>query len=331
MNKQKTIKLLKNVVPWILTAYIFYYLFDKYPPRSLLNSLKLANLVYFIGWAIIYFLLIWFIDCWGYAKILSRNGYPTRPQALLVPRSVSYLLMVLNYGAGQGSFGYVVAKTRKIPMEKSMGVCILVLMFDLYWVILLAAIGSFFATFDTVGFNPAWLARSLGLLATLAFVLGHFFWKWQSGLKLIRWIHAQPMFGIFRSSTWRDHLVLMSFRLPMHLMISSGLYLVAITFHSYLPWPVALAGVPLILLVGILPLTPGGLGTTQLATVALFEKHLVMPTGVDFSASEILFSISLIWLFANYFLKALWGALCLHSYTKQTSEHLSSLTHRAGL
>lgn len=331
MNKKKTLGILKNIGPWILTAFIFYYLFKKYPLSSLVNSLKLANLIYFIGWALIYFLAIWLIDCWGYAKILTHSGYPTPPQALLTPRSVSYLLMVLNYGAGQGSFGYVVSKVRGIPMDRSMGLCILVLMFDLYWIIILASVGSFLTTFDTVGFNPAWLARSLGIAATIVFVLGHYFWKWESNFHLIRWIHSQPVFGMFRNSSWKDHIVLMAYRLPMHLMICSGLYLVALSFHSHLPWVVAIAGLPLILLVGVLPLTPGGLGTTQVVTVALFEKFLVMPAGANISSSELLFSMSLLWLFANYFLKALWGAMYLPSYTKKTSEHLSALTHRAAL
>lgn len=328
MIKHRTFKILQTAGPWILTIFIFYYLFKQYPPASLADSFNLVNLGFFIGWAVIYFLLIWLIDCWGYAKILTRCGHPTTASALLVPRSVSYLLMVLNYGAGQGSFGYVVSKTRKIPMDRSMGLCILVLMFDLYWVILLATLGSFVIRFDAAGFDPAWLARGLGIIATIAFILGHFFWKWETNCRWIRWIHSQPVFGIFRSSTWRDHLVLLSYRLPMHLTICSGLYVVALTFHAHIPWLAALAGLPLILLVGVLPITPGGLGTTQLVTVALFKNYLKMPPDAILSASELLFSMSLLWLFANYFLKALWGALCLHSYTRQTKEKLSTLTHR---
>jgi uncharacterized protein (TIRG00374 family) len=128
-------------------------------------------------------------------------------------------------------------------------------------------------------------------------------------------------------STWKDHFVLLAYRLPMHLMICSGLYLVALAFGCRIPFLVAVAGFPLILLVGVLPITPGGLGTTQLVTVALFEPYLTLPPGAAVTPSEMLFAMSLTWLFANYFLKALWGAVSLKLYPHQKGADLKTLTH----
>ena len=68
---------------------------------------------------------------------------------------------------------------------------------------------------------------------------------------------------------------------------------------------------PLIFLIGTIPITPGGLGTTSAATVELLSPHLTGSILSKVGAKQILFAASLMWVFVNYVLKAILGAVLL--------------------
>jgi uncharacterized membrane protein YbhN (UPF0104 family) len=72
---------------------------------------------------------------------------------------------------------------------------------------------------------------------------------------------------------------------------------------------IILATVPIIFMLGALPLTPGGLGTVQVAMVVLLRDKIQTPlfTQGEIQAEELLFALSLSWMAVNYLLKALFG------------------------
>jgi len=97
-----------------------------------------------------------------------------------------------------------------------------------------------------------------------------------------------------------------------------GMYLALFTFNARVPFLKVLANIPLVFFIGALPITPGGLGTSNAALVTLFEPFVTGPAIASgaVAAGDLIFSFSLIWLFANYAMKALTGVICLKLVSK---------------
>jgi len=303
-----------RLAPWIVSVLIFFYIFKKYSPSQLLSSLRYVHFPFFIGYVLAYFLLSWLLDCWSLSKLLNRFGLRVSLSEILPLRMATYLVMILNYGAASGLFALFLKKKR-IPVFKSGGLMAFVMMIDFYLTFSLAFTGSFLTDVRLNGvlLNPTvrWLwAAATAVIVTL--IILSKLSKREAEHPLIRRLRSFDLLHVFHDAGWKDYATGMLLRSPIHVMVSTSLFFIAMTYGVHLPFFSVISNLPLIILIGVIPITPGGLGTVQLATVELFRDHLTGPIidqGVP--ASEILLSMSLLSLLANYTLKAIVGSFFL--------------------
>lgn len=304
-------KILKKLIPWLIAGGIFYYLFRKYPAAELLAAVEHLRVGYFVLFATLYFFYMWWVDCWSLANLLSRFGIPTRFKDLWQARFASYLIMVANYGAAQGAYAYFIKRLKQVPLSQVLGTIAFVLVIDLYWTISLAFVGSFWAR-PSVGDIALWPIISVVWAgATVLLVIKMIFWKYNFKIKWLRWVQAHPVASTFRQARPLDYGHALLVRFPLHIAINTALFFVAWTFGVHIPFLKVLAAFPIVILVGTIPITPGGLGTIQVATIELFKDSVagpVLATG-SVTPSELLLAMSLVLLFANYLLKAITGSL----------------------
>jgi len=91
------------------------------------------------------------------------------------------------------------------------------------------------------------------------------------------------------------------------------MYLAVGSFDAGIPFMAILSNIPLIFFIGALPISPGGLGTSNAALIELLKPFVSSPVvsaGV-LSAGELLFSFSLAWMFVNYIMKVMIGVVSL--------------------
>ena len=313
---------LKNILPWLVAIGIFTYLFRQYPLGDVLMAIRHVHLFWFAVYAICYFAYIWYFDCWGLARIFGQFGAPTQPRELFRVRFASYLIMVVNYGAGQATLAYFLQKLRHIKAAKAFSVIIFVVIMDLYWAITLAFIGTLWSrpVVQGVALLPwvslIWVIANTGLITAIAF------WKWQAQHKYIRWVQQHPLLQAFALASFRQYGRALLYRLPLHLAINTALFFVALTFGVHIPFLRVLACFPIVILAGTIPITPGGLGTIQVATIELFQGSVsggLLATG-QIQAAELLLAMSLLIVFANYFLKAVTGSLFFHRIVRPKTD-----------
>ncbi len=305
---KKLLTHLKKITPWVVACIIFYFLFKRYPITRLLAATHDSNLLFLISFSVTYFFYIWWMDCWSLARILTRFDIPTKTREVFQGRATSYLVMLLNYAVGQGSLSYFISQRQKTPFLKVTSTILFISVIDLYWVISFAFVGSLLIPPVVSGISLSTPIRTLWILTTAGLLtvslLAH--------LKLadrFSWLQNWSLFHVLRHGHVRHYLATLLERLPMHIAINTCLFFVAWGFHSIIPLGRILSAVPVVILAGTIPITPGGLGTVQVATVALLKDAITSPaiTAKKITAEELLFSISLFWLFANYSLKALFG------------------------
>ena len=125
-----------------------------------------------------------------------------------------------------------------------------------------------------------------------------------------------------------DYLVIVVARLPVHAFIMCGMYVAITTFNVHIPFVKVLSNVPLIFFVGALPITPGGLGTSNAALVELLKPFVHGPaiSSGAVAAGDLLFSFSLLWLFVNYFMKALTGIVCIRFVSRDLFKPVEGTT-----
>ena len=316
---------LKTILPWFVAAAIFAYLFYIYPPHKIWEALTYVRLEIFIPFAVGYFIFIYIADVFAMTRVLKRFGFKVPLKSLLPARGVTYLLMVLNYGAAQAGFAYYLKRTHRIPIWEALSIFFFIGVVDLYWVFTLALVGSFFQDYQLNGLelkNFVWIIAGA---AYSLFILNYLFWRGPLYRRLenkkgrfLNWIRNKEAFRLFKEATLFDYLKLFLLRTPIHVSLIISMYIVLKTFDVTVPFLKILGNMPLAFLVGTIPITPGGLGTANAVIVELLNPHLQSPLfsqGVITSA-ELLLAASLLWMFANYLLKVLVGFFCLKKVSK---------------
>lgn len=339
----------KKATPWVIAALIFAYLFYEYNPRQLLKAIEHANLLYFLGLALIYFAVLYIVDCYTMSHALTRFGHKTSFRELLPARGVTYLIMNINYPASQAAFAYYLKRTRNVPIFEVLGIFFFIAIIDLYLVMTMAFIGSFFQDAVVRGVDIGEFVKTVVLIAYGIFVLQLIFWRrWFSKLtgikkkiKIIEWIRSKKVFGVFNEATVGDYLQIALMRSPIHICIILFLFIAVKTFDAHVPLVTVMADVPIAFLVGTIPITPGGLGTTNVAIVELMYSHIRGPLiskGIV-TAKELILAVTLVWMVTNYALKSLVGVGWLQKVSKQLfkpteqiepEEVVSEATHLMG-
>lgn len=323
---------IKKILPWGVAAAIFSYLFYIYPPHKIWEALQYVNLTIFIPFAFAYFLFIYTSDIFAITRVLKRFGYKVPMREILPARGATYLLMVLNYGAAQAGFAYYLKKKKGIPIWEALSIFFFIVVIDLYWVLTLAFFGSFFQDYEIQGIPLKTVIWFLTAVAFGVMALNISFWR--GGLakkiggkksKFVQWMYQKDLFKIFKEASLADYLKTAVLRTPIHISLIFSSYILIKTFGVDCPFLPILGSFPVVMLVGSVPITPGGLGTSNATMVELLSPHLSGPIfdqGIV-SPQELLLAASLLWMFTNYSLKTLLGAICLKKVSKDLPRHPS--------
>ena len=325
---KKIVHRIKHFVPWLIAAAIFTYLFHLYPPQKVLESLTYVNLWSFSAFAIGYFLLIYIVDAWVMKRVLVDFSYNVSFKDIILARGCTYLIMVINYPASQAAFAYYLKRRYKIPIFEALGVFLFIIFIDLMWIITLALAGSFFQDYTIGSIDLARVVRILSLCAYLFLFVWLMFWRrWLEkifGRKIridfIEKIRQRAVFNIFERASIFDYLRVAVMRIPIHFTIIISVYVLLKTFGVSIPFTKVLGNIPLVFLLGTLPITPGGLGTTNAAMVELLHRYVSGPNFQSgaITPQELLFTATLLWMFTNYMFKIFTGTLLL----RHVSRHL---------
>lgn len=311
----------KRGIPWGIAGGIFYFLFREYPPRLIIAALGRAHIGGFVVLAVAYFYYVLYCDTWATARTFSRFTKRVTIRDLLPARMATYPISVLNYGAGQATFAYYIHRKRRIPLADVFGIFFLILITDLLWIIALAFAGSFLHDYRLTGVPLRPIVRGLAGAALCAIVLHLAFWRlgrtrflshlpfWN---RCMEWMAKKHLVRIFREATLADYGRLALRRLPIHAMFPVAFFVAARLFGAHVPLLHMFGTVPIVILIGTIPVTPGGLGTTNAAFVEMLSPFVLLPQGGDaLEIRGLIFAVSLVWMFANYFQKALMGTLFL--------------------
>lgn len=318
---------IKKFIPWCLAAAIFVYLFNQYPPGKVWESLKYVNLPAFTAFAAGYFVFLYMVDSWSMTHVINRFSHPVTFRSVLSGRGATYLIMIINYPASQAAFAYYLKRRHGVPILQALGIFLFIVFIDLFWIITLALFGSFFQNIIVADVNLGATVRTVAAVAYAIAFVWLAFWRRlperifgrEIRIPILDGLRKRRLFHVFEMARIRDYLRVAAMRIPIHCTIVIFMYVVLFTFNVHAPLIKIIGIVPVVFLIGTLPITPGGLGTVNAAMVELLSPYVsgsIFASG-SITPKELLFTVTLLWMFANYFMKAILGTILFKSISKK--------------
>ncbi len=201
---------------------------------------------------------------------------------VLVVRGATYLLFLVNYALGQGGFGFYLHRTGT-GAQTAVGATLFMIGTNLATLLLLTSAAW---AIDGGGVPNAalWWTLTIGcggfaaylvvIVAAPAFLAGR--------------VWLAPLFD----AGLRGHAIAVLGRVPHIVFIVFSQWLAMRIWGLQVPVSEAMTVVPAIAIAAALPISPGGLGTTQAATVYFFSQYAVGATADDRAATVLAFSIA---------------------------------------
>lgn len=195
-------------------------------------------------------------------------------------RGATYALFVVNYGLGQGAFGFYLNRTG-IPALRAVGVTLFLIGTNLATLLVVTTIA--WTGHPDTGHTGLWWTLLAGSAAFIVYL----------GL-----IAASPtilserqLFAPLFDAGLRGHAVAIVGRLPHTAVIVLGHWMAVRVWGIEVPWTAAVTLMPAVVIASVLPISPAGLGTTQAALVYFFSVYAPGSSADQRSASVLSFAI----------------------------------------
>jgi uncharacterized membrane protein YbhN (UPF0104 family) len=274
---------LRNFVAYAIAAAIIWYAARGVSWRQVIVAGSHGTLWIF-ALASLGGFLIWFIgETVLYSRLFSYFHGPTEARELVPTIAAVYFLQIANSYVAAGAFVLFLHARKRVPWI--MGGC--TLLFQGYVDAMLLAALSLVAI-ALVPTSPIYMGLNYAAGVLGAGCLIASFWLlWGKRLPTgnwLRWIYERPSMASFCMARPSQYLKLFAIRFLIVLGAGFALYGQFVSFHIGVPLVQTLALTPLIVAIGNSPISPGGIGTTQLVFTLGFAR---------FAGRDDLFALSL--------------------------------------
>jgi uncharacterized membrane protein YbhN (UPF0104 family) len=257
-------------LPWAIAGLLLFVLMRRVSPGILLATVRQARVDLFAVATLIAVTLWFLLESAALAYLFSRFNAPLSWREARSLRALTYLLTPINWNLGTGA---MILHLRRAKGVAALEATSSVFFYGLIDGVVLASLSlaGVLALPSTAGLrSAAWTAGCL--LATQLVLLALFMlplprWRWLGRLRSVRLFRTHGL-----ASSW-DTALLLTIRTLYFAGFVLFFWAGMRAFHVPAPLNQLAAGVPLVLLAGSLPITPGGLGTQQTLMLALFADY----------------------------------------------------------
>lgn len=199
---------------------------------------------------------------------------------VFVIRGATYALFVVNYALGQGAFGYYLNRTG-VPGVRAVGVTLFLIGTNLATLLIVTTIA--WSGHADPAHAALWWTLVAGLVGFIVYLAAIVL---SPGFLVRRQLLA-PLF----EGGLRGHAIAIIGRLPHTTVIVLGHWMAVRVWGIEVPLSAALTLMPAVVIASVLPISPGGLGTTQAALVYFFSTYAAGATADQRSANVLAFAI----------------------------------------
>jgi hypothetical protein len=291
-------KSLLRILPWVVTAGLLFLLFRRISIAEVVADARgaawwmapvvLASVaaVYLADSFAIWKTFGWFLTRMSFADVLLVRG-------------ATYLLAAINYNVGQGAIVYFVHRVARVPVIRGVATVLLIMGINVLALLFLATFGLAAA--------PA-VPHALKLIVAVAY----------AGLAVYvaaviakpRWLASRPLFDVLLGAGLGGHLRALLVRLPHIAILFTFQICMLRGFGVAVPVLQAIAALPVVFFIAVLPISVQGLGTTQAAMIFFFARYA---SGDSHAQQAAVLAASLVGQVCTLAFQVVLGLACLKS------------------
>jgi hypothetical protein len=295
-SRQKLLRL----AAWLVTAGLLGWLLWRTPFSQVLAATRAAA-PWTVPVALLLLVGIYLADSFAIWKTFGWFVAQLSLAEILVVRGATYLLAAINYSVGQGAIVYFVHRATGAPVMRGVATVLLIMGINILALLFLTSAGLLIAPAPDIphGLYVIVAAAYLGLaIYTVAVIVRP------------RWLASRPIFDVLLAAGWRGHLRALAVRVPHIATLIAFQTLLLRAFGVNVPLVVAIASLPVVFLVAVLPISVQGIGTTQAAMVFFFARYA---TGDQTAREAAVLAESLVAQVLALGFQSLLGLACLRS------------------
>ena len=289
--RKRGIRLLQRLVPYLVTAAIFLFIFRRIPLERLMSALGEADVGVFLALmipnSVIYF-------CWDTLVLTCVIRWfhgPIRYRDMLPARAASYVVAMFNTNLARGALAAYLSRRVRAPFLQLGSTVIFLVLTEythllgwatagmvlgyeripakLFWVPpAVAVFWLFFLLYARAGLSPWTVVRRIIGLGSSSIAGGPREWS---------------LFRTFKIAPVARYLQIVLLRAPMFFASLCFHYVAAGAFGIHIPFLALLTFLPVIFMLAALPITVAHLGTTQVAWIFFFGDYADEPRLLAFS------------------------------------------------
>lgn len=285
----------RQILPWLAAAALIAWLLHRVPLGEVREALRHGPYLALLAYVLLEYVLTLPADAFATREALAVVGVRRTFAELMLARAATYLLGLLSYFASLGGIGWWVARggTRA---ARATGSVLLLMVTNGFAMVLVAAAGLLAGL-------PAGAVQQIDREVLLLLIGGALL-----GLVLylaviaarVRWLAGWGVLAPLFEAGVAGHVRAIAARLP-HMLVLALLH-----WGAFRLWGIAIpffqgtALMAVVLLISALPVTPNGLGTTQVLQVLFFGAWAHGATAEARGADVLAFSLvhwafSLVW------------------------------------
>ena len=274
--------------PWLGAIAVLVYLFWEVPLEEAWLAARSARIDLFVP-AIVAAIFVWFLlDSRTLAYLLSRFNAPVSWSEARSMRGVTYLLTVLNWNVGTAAIIFYMQRAKRVPALEATGSMFFYGNCDGFIMTTLALVGALTLedspTVETIR-KAALAFMAFQALTLLIMVSSRPDWDW------LRKVRGASIVRSYRLAEPRDFLFVLVMKLGYFIVFIWIFWAGSHAFGIQIPFALALASAPAIMLVAALPIAPAGIGTQAAAMVFFWSDY---GTKAEILAFGMVFPVALV-------------------------------------
>jgi hypothetical protein len=251
--------------------------------RSFAASLTQVNHVMYLLFMFLFVIALLVADSLAIAHVYVRYVCRVTFREIVTLRGASYLPSLINYHVGQAWLTWFASRTYGAKLARVAGATLL------NYVTMFGSLAIFAAVaYPLSAARIPWLGSTLVVLAVCALGYAVVILTQPALLKRV------PGFEMLFDAGLAGHFWALMWRLPHMFVLFLGMWLPFRFFSVQIPMGDALAYVPILMLVGALPITPQGVGTRDVIALNLLAAYAPGSAGANrIAAATLCWAVSI--------------------------------------
>jgi hypothetical protein len=266
--RRRSITALRRLAPWLVSLVILTILVRRVGQPAIYEAARDAHLFLLGAVTVVCTAGMFLLDAMALSRIVSWFNCATSPREMAPVKAAAYLMNVINYNVGSGAIAFWLRQCKGVPFLEGASSLLFLNVVDAMVLV------GFMAVAVPVLEPPlrTGVLTAVGI-AALAFTGNLLYWRRGIDFILLGRLRGWPIFKSFREAGLGHYLRLAMIRVPFDFLFMANYWLGLRAFGVEVPVMIAAAYIPVVLFVGVVPITVAGLGTVQAATVFLFRAY----------------------------------------------------------